>query len=84
MNARQKITWVYIGTLLLMVAWFSSTMNDTGARMLTRAAIAVLLVISIRVFWIDVPTISRKQARINKIQRRHARGRASRGGGVSV
>lgn len=83
MSRKQKLTWILNGLLLIAIACASSWIDDAqGARTLARCALGMLVLISIRAFWISTPTISRTQARVNKVQRRHARARAARSGGV--
>lgn len=81
MTKKQIFIWTLIGLKLLALACATSWIDDaSGARTLARGAIAFIVLIYARGLWIEIPTISRKQARINKIQRVHARRRT--GGGV--
>lgn len=74
MNRTQKLTWLLIGLQLLALACATSWIDDaSGARTLARAAVAMMIGISIAEFWNAVPTISRCQARLNRIHWKFAR-----------
>lgn len=89
MNRKQTLTWLGSAMILLIAMSATSWIGEPGARTLTRAAVWLMVIVTIAEFWIGVPTIARcsaknharkmarTQVRINRIQERHRKARTA-------